>query len=143
MKQQYFDDLDVARGYGSNKGIVIMCMDGNASMGVACSSGMTGVCGRYGEPHVNEAGCKLRDYMSSRHMCAVSTYFKQKSYGTWKHMRSGLPYQIDHIFVSREHKPLVASCKNKAHFLRSGHSAVSLHTYTMCALCRKKGPGAR
>ena len=37
MKQQYFDDLDVARGYGPTKGIVIMCMDGNASMGVACT----------------------------------------------------------------------------------------------------------
>lgn len=82
MKQQYFDDLDVARGYGPTKGIVIMCMDGNASMGVACTSGITGVCGKFGEPHVNEAGCKLRDYMGSRHVYAASTHFPQKSHGT-------------------------------------------------------------
>ena len=41
-------------------------------------------------------------------------------------MRSGLPHQIDHIFVSREHEPLVANCRKKAYFLQSDHAAVSL-----------------
>jgi hypothetical protein len=72
MKQQHFDDLDVARGCGSTKGIVIMCVDGNASMGVVRASGITGARGKFGEPHVNEAGCKLRDYVGSRHVCAAT-----------------------------------------------------------------------
>jgi hypothetical protein len=127
VKQQHFGDLDVARGHGSTKGVVLTCMDGDASMGVACSSSVQGARGRHGEPHVNEAGCKLRDYVGSRNVHAASAHFKQKSCGAWKHVRSGLPHQIDHMFVSREHKPLVVRCKNKVRFLRSGHSAVSPH----------------
>ena len=61
--------------------------------------------------------CKLRGHAGSRRACAASTHFKQKLRGAWKHARGGLPCQIGHTLVSREHKLLTA-----------GHSAVSLRT---------------
>ena len=124
---QWYDDLDRAKNRVNGDVITIMGVDGNASIGVQDEGEDDDARGPHGIKHTNEAGRQLLQYVSLRNMYAVSTKFKQKKgYGTWKHMRNGNMYQLDHFFIQREYVPFVQKCLNKSSLLSSDHLAVSL-----------------
>ena len=57
--------------------------------------------GKYGIPYQNAAGVRFLTFLEINHLVATSTYFRKNSYVTWRHPRSKLPYQIDHILVEK------------------------------------------
>ena len=40
-------------------------------------------------------------FLEINHLVATSTYFQKNSYVTWRHPRSKLPYQTDHILIEK------------------------------------------
>ena len=53
--------------------------------------------GRFGLPHRNHAGIRFATFLEINNLVACSTYFRKKNYATWRHPRSKLQHQIDHI----------------------------------------------
>ena len=60
--------------------------------------GMSSV-GKFGLPHCNHAGTRFSTFLEINSLVACSTYFRKKNYATWRHPRSKLPHQIDHILT--------------------------------------------
>jgi hypothetical protein len=59
------------------------------------------VLGPFGISKTNLNGVLFRDLCGVLGLCSATTFFKKRSYGTWRHQRSKLLYQLDHFLVQR------------------------------------------
>ena len=78
--------------------VLLICADANANIGRGNLDGFgeyTAV-GPYGINHLNDAGRRLRSFLSVNNMVSLSSFFKKKYYGTWQH-----PATSDHFFTSQ------------------------------------------
>ncbi len=57
--------------------------------------------GPFGEDRVNSAGRELHDLLDSNGLCSAATFFAKPAYGTWRHPRSKIAHQLDHLLVPR------------------------------------------
>jgi hypothetical protein len=75
----------------------------NASIGTANTTKylFNSPVGRNGNPHRNNSGNKLRDFMKLHGMCSIATFFEKQCHDTWSFNGDGarLMHQIDHILV--------------------------------------------
>ena len=61
------------------------------------------VVGSFGIERINDAGRRLRVFMETHQIAALSTFFNKKFYSTWTHHPvSKCSYQIDHVSPFRE-----------------------------------------
>ena len=81
--------------------VLLICADANASIGRGSldGSGEHTVVGPYGINHLNDAGRRLRSFLSVNNLVSLSSFFKKKYYGTWQHPASRLQHQLDHFFI--------------------------------------------
>ena len=96
---EYIDQLEDCISRKHEKDVLIIGTDCNASMGV--SNAEDSVTGQFGISHVNDAGRRMKNFLTTSDLQAVSTYFKKRNYGTWQHPRSKKMHQIDHIITNR------------------------------------------
>jgi hypothetical protein len=108
IKLEFEDSLanSISRRYFGD--ILILCADGNASLGRSNSNSkqnntdtLTFANGPHVFNHVNVARRRLRSFLELHDLVALSSaFFNKKHYDTWQHPRSKLQHQLDHIFVS-------------------------------------------
>ena len=77
---------------------LIAGMDGNLSMGTNDGN----ICGPFGVPHTNNSGIRMHSFFSIRGLTRTTTFFQNKSYGTWIHSCSKFPHQLDHIITNKD-----------------------------------------
>jgi hypothetical protein len=102
--------------------------DFNASIGTADADDedlSDTVVGRHGNPHRNESGDKLRDFMTRHGLCSIATFFKKRCHNTWSFNGDGMrSYQIDHILARRKELKRFSDCDTIAG-TESDHTAVA------------------
>lgn len=119
--QQYYQQLDECVNFCKSDEVLIIGTDANASIGVRTDDiGFTfdgqvlndRVTGKYGNPHMNQAGLELRKFCACNQLCAPSTFFQKPHYDTWQHpgKRCKKGYQIDHFLVRRDDLRRVRDC---------------------------------
>ena len=77
---EYIDQLEDCISRKHEKDVLIIGTDCNASMGV--SNAEDSVTGKFGISHVNDAGRRMKNFLTTSDLQAVSTYFKKHNYGT-------------------------------------------------------------
>ena len=80
--------------------------------------------GPFGELHVKDAGLRLRAYIETRGLAAVSTHFQKPHYATWKHPCSGNMHQVDHFIVESHMMTHVSDCGITEALVDSDHRAI-------------------
>ena len=106
----YYDSITAALARCPPKAIAIIGSDANACIGTGegerndekFDEGYE-VVGRFGSTRVNDSGRRLRVYLETHQLCALTSFFPKKhDYTTWTHPCSRLGYQLDHFFVFRK-----------------------------------------
>jgi len=105
----YYDSLSAALARCPPKAIAIIGSDANACIGTGegerndekFEEGYE-VVGRFGSTRVNDSGRRLRVYLETHQLCALTSFFPKKHYTTWTHPCSRLGYQLDYFFVFRK-----------------------------------------
>ena len=105
----YYDSLSAALARCPPKAIAIIGSDANACIGTGegerndekFDEGYE-VVGRFGSTRVNDSGRRLRVYLETHQLCALTSFFPKKHYTTWTHPCSRLGYQLDYFFVFRQ-----------------------------------------
>ena len=110
--EAYYDALSAALARRPPNAIVIIGLgaDTNASIGrgkLSDNDIESSVVGCFGIERINDAGRRLRVFMETHQIAALSTFFNKfnkKYYSTWTHSVSKCAYQIqiDHSFTLRE-----------------------------------------
>ena len=85
--------------------------DINASTGIA-EDANDEVCGKFGIPHVNDAGRSLKMTAAMYQLKDLLTFEEQKFYGTWVHAQSKNWHQLDKVFMKQKHRHVVSKCVN-------------------------------
>jgi exonuclease III len=101
--------------------------DFNASIGTANATEnlFNSPVGRHGNPHRNDSGEKLRDFMNLHGLCSIATFFEKRCHNTWSFNGDGpQQYQIDHILVPRKELRRFSDCDTIAG-VESDHTAVA------------------
>ena len=80
--------------------------------------------GSFGLTHYNAAGIRFTTFLETNHLVACSTYFQKNNYTTWRHPRSKLPHQIDHIIVDKSNFFRIIDTHSTKPLLNSDHLAV-------------------
>ena len=103
---------------------------------------LTPAIGSHGFNHVNVTGRRLRSFLESHDLAALSSFFKKKHYGTWQHPRSKLQHQLDHIFVSKYDLRRFTNCESCAsgQLVDSDHRCVQCSLRFLIHLQRKRDP---
>ena len=100
VKDEYHNNLQFCVDHCGNDDILILGTYANASMGTrSCKDDK--VLGPFGISKTNLNGVLFRDLCSVLGLCLATTFFKKRSYGTWRHPRSKLLYQLNHFLVQR------------------------------------------
>ena len=137
---EYLRCLDVYIARKQPGDFLLIGTDANASLGRREAGddahGSLAV-GPFGEPHVNDAGLRLRTYLDTRGLTAASTHFKKPNYATWKHPQSGRVHQIDHFLVESSKMKHVKDCGITESLVDSDHRALKCVLYVVA---RKKRP---
>ena len=99
----YYERLDMCIARKNNNDILVIGSDTNASMGVrnmtTADDRSRSVVGKFGLEHSNFSGQRFASFLQTNNLLAVTTFFKKRQYATWKHPRSKLLHQIDHIIT--------------------------------------------
>ena len=124
----YLHSLDECIAHKQPGDMLLIGTDANASLGRAeakdeYARGSQSV-GPFGEPHVNDAGLRLRAYIETRSLTAVSTHFQKPHYATWKHPCSGNMHQVDHFIVESHMMTHVSDCGITEALVDSDHRAI-------------------
>ena len=97
------------------------------------------VVGSFGIERINDAGRRLRVFMETHEIAALSTFFNKKYYSTWTHPVSKCAYQIDHIFTLRENLRHFADAGSvSGQLVDSDHRAVKATLRSLVAPKKKK-----
>ena len=132
----YIEQLEVCMLRKQHNDILVICSDTNSSMGV--SAGGNNECiGTFGISHVNEAGRRMRTFLSINSLKACSTYFEKRNYGTWQHPRSKKMHQIDHIITTRSNFKCFTDTGITTPILDSDHRALRCKLRLACRLRKK------
>ena len=109
--------------------------DANASIGVSAREDerIKNV-GRCGISHINDSG---RTFLSCENLFAFTTMFQKKSYGTWIHLRSKKPHQLDHFIGSHTTRSRVIDAGVTEQLIDSDHRAVKCKLRVMLKLRKK------
>ena len=134
----YLDQLDscIQRKHPSD--ILVIGTDANASMGV--SNDCNSTFGPFGISHTNEAGRRMRTFLSINNLIANSTRFKKRNYGTWQHPRSKMNHQIDHFITARNCFKCFTDTGITTPILDSDHRAIRCKLRLTCRLRKKSDP---
>ena len=102
----YYDDIAAAISHRHVGDVLVLGTDANASIGRGSMCGIdvderTGAVGPYGLAHVNASGRRLRTFLETHELAALSSFFHKPYYGTWLHPRSKCMHQLDQMLVSR------------------------------------------
>ena len=128
------------------KDILIVGCDTNSSLGISYERSGSGIemssVGKFGLPHSNYAGTRLTTFLEINRLVACSTYFRKKNYATWRHPRSKLPHQIDHLLVLKTDFRRVVDVFASKPLLDSDHLSVRLKL-RIAARFIKKSPTKR
>jgi len=107
--------------------VLLIGCDTNSSLGInlenRTSTTMTSV-GKFGLPHCNAAGIRFTTFLETNSLVACGTYFQKNNYATWRHPRSNLPHQIDHIIIEKTNFFRVIDTHSTKPLLNSDHLAV-------------------
>ena len=106
----YYDGLSAALARRPPNAIAIIGADTNASIGrgnlISDNDNdieSLNVVGSFGIERINDAGIRrLRVFIETHQIAALSTFFNKKYYFSWTHPVSKCSYQIDHVFTFRE-----------------------------------------
>ena len=97
----FFDQLDQCLAREKKDDILILGTDTNSSMCFTIKDNSLSVLrkslGFLGLKHVNNSGRRLCSYLEINNLLALTTYFRKRYYGTWKHPRSKLLHHIDQL----------------------------------------------
>ena len=141
--EEYQGNLDAVIARKQPGDILLVGMDANASMGRgACSDHGFQPVGRYGNRHVNEAGRRLRTYLATHGLFAVSTRFKKTHYSTWMHPSSRKLHQIDHFIMDASEVKRVTDCGTTGVLVDSDHLAIKC-TLRIAVRLKKSEPSPR
>ena len=99
-KDEFLDVLTTCLSNRRSDEVLLLGADMNASLGVRRSHHDT-VLGPHGVPHVNEAGRDLHQFLGTRALCSIASFFMKRHYATWFHPQSRRGHQIDHWIVHR------------------------------------------
>jgi exonuclease III len=81
--------------------------------------------GCQGNPHRNESGNKLRDFMNLHGLCSIATFFEKQCHDTWSFNGDGTrPFQIDHFLARRKELKWFTDCDIMAG-AKSNHTPVA------------------
>ena len=120
--------------------VLIIGSDTNSSLGINYEN-RTGVAmssvGKFGLPHHNNAGTRFSTFLEINSLVACSTFFQKKNYTTWRHPRSKLPYQIDHIITQKADFCRVVDVFVSKPLLDSDHLAVQMKLRIVNCLHKK------
>ena len=92
--------------------------------------------GSFGLTHYNAAGIRFTTFLETNHLVACSTYFQKNNYTTWRHPRSKLPHQIDHIIVDKSNFFRIIDTHSTKPLLNSAHLAVRCKIWIVVHLQR-------
>ena len=124
----FLDKLSQCKARKKKDDILLIGADMNSSMGCAESHDTEddhrGSLGKFGLPHVNDAGIRSRSYLEVNNMIAVTTCFRKKNYATWIHPRSKLPHQIDHFLAEKHNAFRVTDAGVTEPIIDSDHRAI-------------------
>ena len=147
--EAYYDALSAALARRPPNAIVIIGLgaDTNASIGRGKLSDNdndieSSVVGCFGIERINDAGRRLRVFMDTHHIAALSTLFNKKYYSTcWTHPVSKCSYQIDHVFTFREdlrHFSDAGSVSGQLKLIDSDHRAVKASSRSLAPPKKKR-----
>ena len=101
----YYSDVALALSHRHTGDVVVWGTDGNGSIGRGsigqCDDERTSAVGPYGIAHINHSGRRLRTFLETNELAALSSFFRKPYYGTWLHPRSKRMHQLDQVIVSR------------------------------------------
>lgn len=103
----YYANINQAIARKPSGYVLILLTDANASLGKGNPgrdrepARRAGALGQHGIAHVNAAGHRLRTFLETHELAALTSFFRKPHYDTWIHPRSKLGHQLDHILVSR------------------------------------------
>ena len=124
---------------------IIIAGNFNASIGIRSSypaeSNVTKCLGPTGNPHTNRRGEIVMDLLTSKHLCAINTFYKSKNdvHNThWNH-RINKARQLDHFFIHQKFQKAItfAGVDGNA-CTHSDHSAIAIK-FRVAAFIPKKG----
>ena len=125
--EDFLNNLDQCISNKLPTDILIIGYDTNSSVGIKQIHDKTlamNAVGKFGLPHVNNAGIRFSIYLETNAFVALTTYFTKKSYMTWMHPRSKLPHQIDHIITEKYSFRRFVDAGAVAPLIDSDHHAV-------------------
>ena len=124
--------------------VVVVCLDGNASIGRGSlggdseAAGRTGTVGPFGLDRVNATGRRLRGFMETHQLASLASFFRKPHYSTWVHPRTQQGYQLDHILMTRAE---FGRCSNAGscpfQLINSDHRAIGCRLRFESSLQRK------
>ena len=118
--------LEAALQAEKHSDIMVVMGDFNASTGVA-ENDSDEVSGKYGLPHVNDAGRNLKMLAAMFQLQDLLTFEEQQFYGSWVHSQSEKWHQIDKVFMKEKHRYMVNKCVNGEMLKVSDHFSVRLN----------------
>ena len=133
--EDYIDQLEACISRRKACDILVIGTDTNASMGVSELEGSA--IGPFGLKHINEAGRKMKNFLSTSNLLATSTYFRKRNYGTWQHPRSKKLHQIDHIVTCKSSFKCFKDTGITEPILDSDHKALRCKLRLACRLRKK------
>ena len=104
---EYYNDVTMALSHRHSGDVVVFGTDGNASIGRGSLGSLgdgddrTGAVGPHGLEHMNVSGRRLRTFLETNGLAALSSFFRKPYYGTWLHPCSKCMHQLDQMVVSR------------------------------------------
>ena len=131
-KQNEWDDflakMELCISRKPDKDILLIGCDTNSSLGIRNyrrDLNEKSSVGKYGLPHRNKAGTRFNTFLEVNSLIAVTTYFQKKDYMTWRHPRSKLPHQIDHIISEKKDFSRFTNASAACPLLHSDHKSVN------------------
>ena len=101
----YYADVTQLLSHQHAGDVVVLCTDGNASIGCGQLDGSTRTrsssVGPFGLPHLNNSGRRLRCFLETNALASLASFYRKPYYGTWMHPASRKMHQLDHLVVSR------------------------------------------
>ena len=132
---EFIENLEVCTQRKRPSDILVIGGDFNASMGTSCDNNNNSL-GPFGITHINEAGRKMRTFLSVNDLVACSTFFQKRNYGTWQHPRSKKLHQIDHIVTAKSNFKCFTDTGITEPILDSDHRALRCKLRLACRLRR-------
>ena len=147
-RQAYADNEDRCFKACRPNEVLVMMADVNASLGVqqpaADGEDADTVLGPFGLPRVNPLEKALHKRLTSRKLCAASTFFDHgKAYATFRHKKTNSAHQIDHAIVKRKDMKRVTDAKVWRRFCKADHRGLWLRLKVARRLKRRRPPNVR